>query len=121
MTTRYVLTHRAGYFYTAARSPVTTVVVRRSSSLSIRLAGTTVSGTLDGQGAGALAGRTVTLFARPTGTSQAFAAVSSATTNKNGYVAFAVAPSASTDYQLSFAGGSAFDGCQSGIVTYTTS
>ena len=120
-TTRYVLVHYAGYLYTFARSPVVTVNVLRPSSLSIRLTGNTVSGTLLGPNGGELAGRTVTLLSRAAGSSDAFTAVTTAATNDHGFVSFDVNPSASTDYELSFAGDDAYQGCQSGIVTVTVS
>jgi hypothetical protein len=120
-TTRYVLVHHAGYLYTFARSPVVTVTVLRPSSLSVRLTGNTVSGTLLGPNGGELASRTVTLLSRAAGSSDAFAPVSSAATNDHGFVAFDVNPTASTDYELSFAGDDAYQGCQSGVVTVTVS
>lgn len=120
-TTRYVLVHHAGYFYTFARSPVVTVTVLRSSSVSIRLTGNTVSGTLLGPNGGELAGRTVTLLSRASGSSDAFAPVTSAATNDHGFVSFDVNPQSSTDYELSFGGDDAYQGCQSGVVTVTVS
>ena len=120
-TTRYVLVHHAGYLYTYARSPVVTVTVLKPSSLSIRLTGNTVSGTLLGPNGGQLSGRTVTLMSKPAGSSDAFTAVTTAATNDHGFVSFDVNPSASTDYQLSFAGDDAYQGCQSGVVTVTVS
>ena len=120
-TTRYVLVHHAGYLYTFARSPVVTVTVLRPSSLSIRLTGNTVSGTLLGPNGGELAGRTVTLLSRAAGSSDAFAPVTTAPTNDHGFVSFDVNPTASTDYELSFSGDDTYQGCQSGVVTVTVS
>ena len=120
-TTRYVLVHHAGYLYTYARSPVVTVTVLKPSSLSIRLTGSAVSGTLLGPNGGELAGRTVTLMSRPAGSSDPFSAVTTAATNDHGFVSFDVSPATSTDYELSFAGDEAYQGCQSGVVTVTVS
>lgn len=120
-TTRYVLVHYAGWLYTFARSPVVTVTVLKPSSLSVRLTGNTVSGTLLGPNGGELAGRTVTLLSRAAGSSDAFTAVTTAATNDHGFVAFDVNPSSSTDYALAFAGDDTYQGCQSGVVTVTVS
>ena len=128
-STRYVLVSPRSYFLTASRSPGLTVLVKLPSSLSIRAVKDTVApgesdtigGTLLGQGGSALGGRTVTLVSRPAGTTDAFTAVSSATTNDKGFVAFAVAPTAATDYQLIFGGGNRYDGCHSGVVTVAVS
>ena len=128
-STRYVLVSPHSYLLTASRSPGLTVLVKLPSSLSIRAVKDTVAsgesdtigGTLLGQGGSALGGRTVTLVSRPAGTSDAFTAVSSATTNDKGFVAFNVTPAAATDYELVFGGGSRYDGCHSGVVTVAVS
>jgi hypothetical protein len=110
------------------RSKIATVHVRRTSSLSIRLKDSSISpetsAIISGQLRGAhkgLAGREVTLQDRPSGSST-WTDVAHHRTKKAGMVHFApVPPTASEDYQLVFAGGVNYDGCQSGVVTVTVS
>lgn len=128
-STRYVLTSPRSYLLTASRSAGLTVFVRVPSSLSIRAVketvaageSDTIAGTLLAQGGSARAGRTVTLVSRPAGSSDPFTTVATAETNDKGYVAFTVTPTAATDYELVFGGGSRYDGCHSGVVTVTVS
>ena len=66
-----------------------------------------------------LRGRKVVLQDRPAGTTT-WTSVASKSTSKGGDVSFKEpAPTVSEDYQLVFAGGPVFDGCQSGVVTAT--
>jgi hypothetical protein len=107
-----------------ARSAQAVIRVRMPSSLSIRARSNKrhgqeiISGDLRGAGRG-LAHRKVSLQSRPTGTDM-WTTVSSRFTRRHGAIGFHVpAPTVSTDYQLVFAGGPVFDGCQSGVVTVT--
>jgi hypothetical protein len=126
VTTQYVLvfnkTSTAGY----ARSAVATVHVLRPSSLSIRAKANVkkgveiISGNLRGAGH-ALAHRKVILQDMPAGGSS-WTTVATHRTNHNGGVAFTEpAPTSNENYQLVFAGGGLFDGCQSGVVTVNVS
>jgi hypothetical protein len=126
VTTHYALVFRKTATNGFARSAVGTVFVLKASSLSIRArtnhqAGTEIiSGNLRG-GGHALAHRKVTLQERPDG-SATWTTVASRRTVHNGGVTFRQpAPMSTEDYQLVFAGGAAFSGSQSGIVTVTVS
>ena len=126
VTTHYSLVFKKTETDNGARSAIATVHVLLPSSLSIRArvvrktGDELISGDLRGGGQG-LAHRKVTLQERPSGTTT-WTAVASKRADKNGAVAFdEPAPSVSEDYQLVFAGGPIYDGCQSGIVTVTVS
>jgi hypothetical protein len=126
VTSHYVLVFRKTATDNGARSAVATIHVVRKSSLSIRARANAkkgvelISGDLRGFGH-ALAHRMVTLQDRPDGTST-WTTVATHRTGHNGGVNFSVAaPTSSEDYQLVFAGGAQFSGCQSGIVTVTVS
>jgi hypothetical protein len=125
-TSRYRLSFHKSGAYKGARSAVVVIHVRRPSSLSIRARANHKKGLelINGQLRGAghpLAHRKVTLLTRPSG-SQLWTTASSKFTHRHGVVGFKVpAPTASTDYQLTFHGGPVFDGCQSGVVTVTVS
>jgi hypothetical protein len=122
-TTRYVLLFRKTADNARARSAEATIRVRAQSSLSIRArkgkhGAELISGELRGGGHG-LVHRKITLQDRASGTT-AWTTVKSKFTRHGGNVSFSVpAPSASEDYQLAFAGGPVYDGCQSGVVTVT--
>ena len=126
VTTQYVLvfnkTSTAGY----ARSAVATVHVLRPSSLSIRAKANLktgneiISGNLRG-GGHALAHRKVILqdMPRVVRPGPPWRRIG---TDHNGGVAFTEpAPTSNENYQLVFAGGALFDGCQSGVVTVNVS
>jgi hypothetical protein len=123
VTTHYVLVFRKTVTAAAARSAPATVHVRQPSSLSIRAQSAKngkemISGDLRGAGRG-LAHRGVTLQEQPFGGST-WTKVGTKRTGHGGGVGFRVpAPSASENYQLVFAGGPIFQGCQSGVVTVT--
>lgn len=125
-TTRYVLVFAKTDTLNAARSRVVTVAVKAPSSLSIReraghQAGhVVISGDLRGGGHN-LVHRKVTLLERPSGSTAAWTTVATHRTDKRGYVQFRQQPTTSTDYELGFAGGRFYDGCQSGVVTVTVS
>jgi hypothetical protein len=122
-TSRYQLVFRKTAEHAGARSAQTVIHVRKPSSLSIRAqAGRhdheVISGDLRGGGHG-LPHRKVTLQSRPSGTTT-WHNVATHLTRRHGVVRFRVAaPTESTDYQLVFAGGPLYDGCQSGVVTVT--
>jgi hypothetical protein len=122
-TTRYVLVFKKTATDAGARSAVATVHVLKSSSLSIRArAGKhgkeIISGDLLGGGHG-LAHRKVMLQDEAFGTST-WTTVATKGTARNGFVSYTVpAPTSSENYQLVFAGGDLFTGCQSGVVTVT--
>jgi hypothetical protein len=124
VTSHYVLVFKKTDTNAGARSAVTTIHVRQPSSLSIRARHARqsgmelISGDLRGGGRG-LGHRKVTLQDRPSGTST-WTTVGSKLTHRNGGIGFVV-PNAnvSEDYQLVFAGGPLYDGCQSGVVTVT--
>jgi hypothetical protein len=126
VTTHYMLRFNKTEADNGARSAIATVHVLRPSSLSIRArtnkktGDEVISGDLRGGGQG-LAHRKVTLMDRPDGTTT-WTAVASSRTSHNGGVGFSEpAPTSSEDYELVFAGGPIFEGCQSGIVTVTVS
>lgn len=104
-----------------ARSKVVTVHVLRTSSLSIRErerrdGSEIIQGELRGRGRG-LPGRKVTLQERAVG-SESWTTLRTRRANRHGMVRFRVAaPSAPEEFQLAFAGGPNFHGCQSGVVT----
>jgi hypothetical protein len=123
-TSHYALVFRKTATEGAARSAAVTVRVLEPSSLSIRARANTkagkeiIGGDLRGGGNG-LRHRKVVLQDRPAGTTT-WTTVASKLTGKGGGVSFSEpAPTVSEDYQLVFAGGSIFDGCQSGVVTAT--
>jgi hypothetical protein len=123
-TTQYVLVFAKTAAYAGARSAIATVHVLRPTSLSIRAVhraltdAEVISGSLRGAGMG-IPHRRVMLQDRPTGTTT-WTTVATHRTNYKGAVSFVEpAPSSSEDYQLVFAGGPIFDGCQSGVVTVT--
>jgi hypothetical protein len=125
-TSRYALVFHKTETNAGARSAQAVIRVRLPSSLSIRArhakkAGRElISGDLRGGGHG-LAHRKVTLQDRASGT-DSWTTVASKFTHRKGGVGFSVpAPNASEDYQLVFAGGAVYDGCQSGVVTVTVS
>jgi hypothetical protein len=124
VTTHYALAFAKTATDSAARSAVATVRVLQPSSLSIRArankkaATEIISGDLRGGGSG-LRHRKVVLQDRPAGTTT-WTSVTSKFTSKGGAISFKLAaPTVSEDYQLVFAGGAVFDGCQSGVVTAT--
>jgi hypothetical protein len=104
-----------------ARSKVVTVHVQRETSLSIRAhegrhGHQVVQGKLRGHGH-ALAHRKVTLQERAAG-SDAWTPVRAHRTHRHGSVSFRIStPSAPEEFQLVFAGGPNYQGCQSGVVT----
>lgn len=104
-----------------ARSKVATVHVLRDSSLSIRTRDrkndhARVMGQLRG-GGHPLARRKVELQERAVGSST-WTTLKTRRTNRHGTVNFAVgAPQVPEEFQLVFAGGPNFNGCQSGVVT----
>jgi hypothetical protein len=123
-TTHYRLVFQKTTTDAGARSAVATIHVTMPSTLSIRarIARKTgkevISGDLRGGGRG-LAHRKVTLQDRPAGSS-VWTTVATKRTGRNGGIGFAEpAPTTSEDYQLVFAGGQLFTGCQSGVVTVT--
>jgi hypothetical protein len=122
-TMRYVLVFKQTSSDAGARSAGVTVHVRTSSSLSIRArtrkhGREVISGDLRG-GGHALSHRRVMLQDRPSGTST-WTTVKTKRTGHGGGIGFSEpAPTASEDYQLVFAGGSLYEGCQSGVVTVT--
>jgi hypothetical protein len=123
-TAHYVLVFRKTETNAGARSAEATVHVRVPSTLSIRAridqktGGEVISGDLRG-GGGGIPHRRVTLQDRPAGTAT-WTTVATKKTNHNGGIGFEVStPTASEDYQLVFAGGPSYDGCQSGVVTVT--
>lgn len=124
--TRYLLVFRKTDTLQGARSRVVTVAVKAPSSLSIRERAAhnqgraVISGDLMGRGR-ALQHRPVTLLERPAGSTAAWTTVATHRTSKHGYVQFRQQPTTSTDYELGFAGGRFYDGCQSGVVTVTVS
>ncbi len=103
-----------------ARSKIATVHVLRDTSLSIRARATRHGEAIQGQlrgGGHALPGRKVMLQERAVG-SDAWTTLDTKRTRRHGVVVFRVAtPSAPEEFQLVFAGGPNFHGCQSGIVT----
>jgi hypothetical protein len=126
VTTQYVLVFRKNATNSFARSAVATVHVLLPSSLSIRAkmnrktGNEVISGNLRGQGH-ALAHRKVMLQDKADGTST-WVTEATQRTNRNGGVSFTEpAPTSNEDYQLVFAGGALFDGCQSGTVTVNVS
>jgi hypothetical protein len=125
-TTQYVLVFRKTTANAGARSAVVTVHVQLVSSISIRAKANPrngkeiISGNLRGQGT-ALPHRLVSLQARPDGSST-WTTVASGRTSHNGGVSFTQpAPTTTEDYQLVFAGGPLYLGCQSGVVTVPVS
>ena len=125
-TTHYRLLFRRTSTYQRAFSDAAIVYVRIPTSLSIRALKDTIASGQSDQISGTLLaphrplpGRTVSLLARAAGTTDAFVAVATAKTNKKGYVAFTVTPTASEDYQLSFGPGPRYQSCHSGVVTVT--
>jgi hypothetical protein len=123
-TTQYVLVFAKTATYEGARSAIATVHVLRPSSLSIRAVHRAktdtevISGSLRGPGM-AIPHRKVMLQDRPTG-STTWTTVATHRTNLKGAAGFVEpAPTTSEDYQLVFAGGPIFNGCQSGVVTVT--
>jgi hypothetical protein len=123
-SSHYVLVFQKTATAAGARSALARIHVKLPSSLSIRarLASKTgqelISGDLRGGGHG-LRHRPVTLQERASG-SDTWTTVATKKTGKAGGIGFGVAvPSVSEDYQLVFAGGNWFDGCQSGVVTVT--
>lgn len=103
-----------------ARSKVATVHILRDCSLSIReratRSGEVIEGQLRGRGHG-LPGRKVMLQERAAG-SDAWTTVTTKRTRRHGVVVFRIAaPSVPEEFQLVFAGGPNFNGCQSGVVT----
>lgn len=104
----------------AARSKVVTVHILRNSSLSIRSRegrrGEVIQGQLRGAGH-SLPGRKVTLQERSVG-SDTWTPVSTHRTRRHGVVIFRVdPPTAPEEFELSYAGGPNYHGCQSGVVT----
>jgi hypothetical protein len=99
-----------------AVSPHAEVMVRRTTSLSIRAEGTTIRGALLGPRNNPLPGQTVTLQSSPAGAGT-WTEVSSAQTGDHGGVSFTVSPTGATDYRLMFAATPRFEACQSGTVT----
>jgi hypothetical protein len=121
-TSHYALVFNKTNANAGARSAITTIHVRQPSSLSIRArhgkhSGTEIiSGDLRGGGRG-LSHKRVTLQDRPSGT-DTWTTVASRFSHRKGGIGFTVPSSnVSEDYQLVFAGGPLFDGCQSGVVT----
>lgn len=103
-----------------ARSKVVTVHILRESSLSIRARATrfgeAITGQLRGRGHG-LPGRKVMLQERAAG-ADAWTTVATERTRHHGVVVFRIAaPAAPEEFELVFAGGPNFNGCQSGVVT----
>jgi hypothetical protein len=104
-----------------ARSKAATVHVLRDSSLSIRTRARKngherIMGQLRG-GGHALAHRTIALQERAVG-STTWTTVKSRHANRHGMVNYSVAASSvPEEFQLAFAGGPNFNGCQSGVVT----
>ena len=120
----YVLVFKKTDTNAAARSAIARIHIKQASSLSIRarLAAKkgheVISGDLLG-GGHALHHRPVTLQESAAG-ADTWTTVATKRTGKAGAVRFSVpTPSASEDFQLVFAGGNWFDGCQSGVVTVT--
>jgi hypothetical protein len=97
-------------------SPPATVLVRRATSLSIRVEGDTIRGTLFGPRNNPLRHRDVTLQASPAGTGT-WADVATKRTGRHGGVAFSVTSGAATDYRLVFVQTARYQSCQSGVVT----
>jgi hypothetical protein len=120
-TTHYMLVFKKTAADAGARSAIATVHVRQSSSLSIRARNNrngaeVISGDLRG-GGHALAHRRVTLQDQPFG-STTWTTVGTKRTGHAGGVGFTEpAPSVKENYQLVFAGGPLYEGCQSGVVT----
>jgi hypothetical protein len=124
VTSRYALVFRKTATNAGARSAVVKVHVLMPSSLSIRArlnkktTTEVITGDLRGGGSG-LRHRKVTLQDRSSG-STTWTTVATKWTGKGGGVGFKEpAPTSNEDYQLVFAGGPIFDGCQSGVVTAT--
>jgi hypothetical protein len=120
VTNHYALAFYKNATNSGARSATVTVHVVKTSSLSIRARSNhgkeIISGQLRG-GGHALAHRNVTLQDEAFGTST-WTTVATKATSHNGTVSFSVpAPTANENYQLVFAGGGQFSGCQSGVVT----
>jgi 5-hydroxyisourate hydrolase-like protein (transthyretin family) len=99
-----------------AISPAVVVLVRRSTSLSIRFDGSAVRGTLFGPHNNGLGDKRVTLQSSPAG-ADTWSDVASKRTGPHGGVGFAVAPATATDYRLVFAATPRYQACQSGTVT----
>jgi hypothetical protein len=122
-TKRFVLVFNKTATDGAARSAVVTVHVLKSSSLGIRARSANhneevITGSLFG-GGHALSHRKVTLQDQAFGSST-WTTVASKNTNHGGAVKFTEpAPTSTENYQLVFAGGPVFSGCQSGVVTVT--
>jgi hypothetical protein len=126
VTTQYALVFNKTEADAFARSAVATVHVLLPSSLSIRAkvnrktGAELIGGNLRGKGH-ALAHRRVMLQDKADGTST-WMTVATHRTNRIGQVGFTEpAPTSNEDYQLVFAGGALFDGCQSGTVTVNVS
>jgi hypothetical protein len=126
-TTHYRLVFRRTADYQRTVSDPGAVIVRRPTSLSIRVrddsitAGATdvVSGSLRTPRR-ALPRRLVTLLARPAGTED-WTVVGSRRTGRHGFVAFRVQPGESVDYELAFGPTARYQACHSGVVTVTVS
>lgn len=121
-STHYVLVFKQTDTDAGARSAVATVHVRFPTSLSIRARSNRkdsteiISGDLRGNNQG-LAHRRVTLQEQPFGSST-WTAVATKRAGHSGGVGFRVpAPTVDENYQLVFAGGPWYQGCQSGVVT----
>jgi hypothetical protein len=123
VTSHFVLVFYKNATNSGARSAVVTVHVLQSSSLSIRARANRkgqeiISGDLRG-GGHALTHHKVMLQDEAFGTTT-WTTVATKGTGHDGSVSFTVpAPTSSENYQLVFAGGAQFSGCQSGVVTVT--
>jgi 5-hydroxyisourate hydrolase-like protein (transthyretin family) len=125
VNTHYRLVFRKTETNGYAQSEVETVHVQRPSSISIsgrlnRSDQEVITGVLRGAGH-VLPARRIELQSKPTGTTT-WTTVAVHRTNRHGAVRFVqTAQSGSTDYQLVWAGGPNFAGCQSNVLTVTFS
>jgi hypothetical protein len=125
---QYELTYAGNATYAASHSGIVTVTVKRTTSLSIAAAHTTVKpktrDTISGvlrSGSTGLANQIVTLRERKYGTTK-WIVVTSHTTGTGGKVSFSVLPPNSKEqYQLGFAGTLRYFPSHSGTVTVTVS